>query len=339
MNTTFDNEMHFLDELDLEDDLPSGRLPRLKGLGPQGKPKKKQPAATPAMIANQHDDLRSYAFSYRAGRHEEGWLLDSLGPFYDEQWFEDVLRQVKGGKEASVYLCRGAAASEHALLAAKVYRPRALRNLRKDHLYREGRSRLDSDGIEIVDERMARAMQKRSEFGKKLMHTSWIEHEYRTLRKLHAAGCDVPQPYASAHNAILMDFIGDERTAAPTLHGNRLSKAQAGRLFEQLLHNLDRMLAVQRVHADLSAFNILYWQGELVLIDFPQAINPLRNPNAYLIFQRDLQRACEYFQDQGLQLNPTAIARDLWLRYGYSTDPHVLPASTSDESEADETEA
>jgi RIO kinase 1 len=254
-----------------------------------------------------------------------------LGPFFDEQWIDDVLRQVKGGKEASVYLCRANPSVPTKMIAAKVYRPRSLRNLRKDHLYREGRSRLDPDGLEIIDERMTRAIQRGTDFGKEVMHRSWIEHEFRTLQILHDAGCDVPAPFASDHNAILMDYIGDIEMNAPTLNGIRLEKSEAQILFERVIHNLDMMLTSKRVHGDLSAYNILYWGGEITLIDFPQAINPERNLNAYPIFQRDVKRICEYFDVQGLNTNPDKIAEDLWKTHGYSTAPNIWMSPGDDD--------
>jgi catechol 2,3-dioxygenase-like lactoylglutathione lyase family enzyme len=42
----------------------------------------------------------------------------------------DVLRRVKGGKEANVYCCRTHPSTGVDLLAAKLYRPRMFRNLR-----------------------------------------------------------------------------------------------------------------------------------------------------------------------------------------------------------------
>lgn len=299
----------------------SGNLPR-------------HPRKIESQLYEQFDNLRQYDFTYEASRHEEWWLLDSLGPFYDEQWFDDVLRIVKGGKEASVYLCKANPSHDTKLLAAKVYRPRSLRNLRNDHLYREGRSRLDHNGLVIYKGRQNRAMNKRTDYGQELMHTSWIEHEFRTMKILYQAGCDIPKPYASDHNAIIMDFIGNELMGAPTLNEISPEPSEAHTLFERVIHNLTLMLAHQRVHGDFSAYNILYWNGEITLIDFPQAINPNKNPNAYPIFQRDVIRICEYFATQGVDTNPTKLADDLWAANNYSTAPNILwPADEDDDIE------
>src|SRR3954470_15475281 len=66
--------------------------------------------------------------TYRPARYEAGGVLSSLRPFYDEHQIVDVLAQVKGGKEASVYRCAADPSIGVELLAAKVYRPRQFRN-------------------------------------------------------------------------------------------------------------------------------------------------------------------------------------------------------------------
>jgi len=322
-------DSNLLEDFDWEEEEAVKFFPRIKGL-PQkhiassDRNKSRRLSKHDEDVYAQSDDLRSYDFTYAASRHEAWWLLDSLGPFYDEQWFDDVLQMVKGGKEASVYLCKGNPSTGTRFLAAKVYRPRSLRNLRKDHIYREGRAQLDADGLEIFDDRQNRAILRRTAYGQELMHTSWIEHEFKTLQILHEAGCDVPAPYASDHNAILMDFIGDIRAGAPTLNGINLDRNNALRIFDQVIQNVDLMLSHDRIHGDLSAYNILFWQNEITLIDFPQAINPKQNPNAYPIFLRDITRICDYFSHQGVDPDPENLAEDLWTTHDFSIEPNIL---------------
>jgi RIO kinase 1 len=288
-------------------------------------------------IQEQLDDVREYSFSYKASRHERAWILDSLGLFYETQWFADVVRLVKGGKEASVYQCQTAADSpiKGRFIAAKVYRPRRFRNLRQDYIYREGREELDDSGNVIIDEGMLKAIRQRSEYGRQVMHSSWLEHEYKTMNVLYTAGADIPRPYASGKNAILMDFVGDTEHSAPTLNTIELDSAEARILFEQVLHNVEIMLAHDRVHADLSAYNLLYWQGEIRIIDFPQAIAPRENRNAYSIFERDIQRLCEYFSAQGVMAEYRDLACKLWQANDYRFSPEIHPILLDEEDEKD----
>jgi RIO kinase 1 len=287
-----------------------------------------------ALLA-QRDGAESFDFTYHANRHEQEWLLRSLGAFYEHRWIEDVLRVVKGGKEANVYLCSSGSGVQARYLAAKVYRPRSMRNLKNDHLYREGRENLDSDGNVITDDGQMHAMRKRTSYGQELMHTSWLEHEFNTLKLLHAAKADVPAPYASENNALLMGYVGDEQLAAPTLNSVHLKYDEAHYLYRRLLRNVRIMLSCDRVHGDLSAYNILYWEGKITLIDFPQAISPQQNRSAYRIFERDLVRVSEYFARQGVPVQPRRLAAELWTSYGHSLVPDVHPALLDDQDEQD----
>jgi RIO kinase 1 len=319
-----------LNTADVYDEIPSRRPQKIKK---KDKPRL-SPESTRAELTSQGDNL-DYLFTYNASRHERGWLMGSLGAFYEQAWFVDVLKMVKGGKEASVYLCEAHPNTGTDYLAAKVYRPRMLRNLKNDQIYREGRVNLDSEGREIRDERIAHAMMKKTSFGKQILHTSWIAHEVKTLQTLHNAGCDVPRVYASGNNAILMDYIGDLDLPAPTLSQVHLKRNEAGSLFHRVVSNIELMLANRRIHGDLSAYNILYWDGEITLIDFPQAIDPDDNRSAFRIFERDVIRICEYFLHQGVRCDGHRLARDLWHAQQRRILPEVDPALLNSEDEGD----
>jgi len=274
-------------------------------------------------VQAQDDSRKNFKFTYKAARFEEGWLLNSLGGFYEHKWISDVLKRVKGGKEASVYLCRAGTEVDADLVAVKVYRPRSMRNLKNDHAYREGRDNLDSEGKIVLDDGMQHAMAKRTEYGKNLLHQSWIAYEFTSMQVLKRAGADVPTPYEMAGNAILMGYIGDLDGCAPALSEVSLERFEAEALFERVMRNIEILLANERIHGDLSAYNILFWEGEITLIDFPQVVSPKINRNAYRIFQRDVTRVCEYFIKQGLKVNPPKIAANLWVKHGYKVEPDV----------------
>jgi RIO kinase 1 len=331
------------DLIDMEDNI--GYVPRVKNMNHRkknGKPNDpnlpaiRKQAAARALSQVAANTEEQFKMTYKAALHEGVWLEQSLINFFHHKWFADVVRMVKGGKEASVYLCLGNETTGLDLLAAKVYRPRMVRNLKNDWLYREGRSNLDESGREITNKGMVHAMRKRTEFGRTLLHTSWLEHEYKTLELLKDAGADVPRPLASDSNAILMEYYGDEVMSAPTLNDVSLTRAEARVLFDRVVHNIDLMLAHKRIHADLSAYNILYWEGDIFLIDFPQAINPDENRSAFVIFQRDVARVCEYFQRQGVTSNPRKLAGDLWQRHQEHFVPLIDPKALGEEEDNNE---
>jgi RIO kinase 1 len=286
-------------------------------------------------VGAQDDSSASFKFTYKAARFEAWWLLESLGNFYEHQWISDVLRRLKGGKEASVYLCRPGAAIEAPLVAAKVYRPRSLRNLKNDGEYRTGRADLDESGNVIVDDGALHAMEKRTTYGEELRHQSWIAYEFQTLETLHAAGADVPRPYAMEKNAILMDFIGDFGNAAPTLNSVTLDPAEVKPLFDRLIRNIDLLLSKQRIHGDLSAYNVLYWEGDVTLIDFPQVVPPEGNPAAWTIFQRDVTRICQYFASQGLKRDAHRLATELWTSHGHKLTNAIHPRDLDPDKKED----
>ncbi len=273
---------------------------------------------TISQLAEPLDLEAGFETTYHPSLYERGWLLASLRPFYEDSLITDVLRLAQGGKEASVYCCQAHPATGHELLAAKVYRPRQFRSLRNDKLYREGRQILTEGGrpVRARDQRIIRAIGKKTDFGVQVEHTSWLMHEYVALRDLHAAGADVPAPLAAHDNALIMDYWGDASRSAPTLHGVRLTQEEAPGLFRRILRNVELMLAHQRVHGDLSAYNILYWEGAITLIDFPQVVNSFANPYARELLYRDVTRVCEYFARYGLFPDPDEIAGRLWQRYG-----------------------
>lgn len=309
------NYFEELDDFDL-DEKGRERFPRRNP--------KKLPMSEQVFLSKQDDSRASFKFTYKAARFESWWLLDSLGELYEHQWISDVLRRIKGGKEASVYQCRaGTAIPGGGLAAAKVYRPRMLRNLKNDAAYREGRSDLDAEGRQVINDGDLHAMAKRTAYGEELRHTSWIAYEFTTLQELRAAGADVPEAYAMTKNAILMGYIGNFGTAAPTLSEISLDREEAKSLYERVIRNLQIMLAHGRIHGDLSAYNILYWDGDITLIDFPQVVSPEGNRNAFRMFERDVTRICEYFSKQGVRANPYKLAADLWTENGHKLRQEV----------------
>ena len=253
--------------------------------------------------------------TFTGSRQERLWIRESLGMFYEDCWFTDVLYRVKGGKEATVYCCRAHPSTGLDLLAAKVFRPRIFRAMRNDSLYKIGRPILDSQSKTVYDTRSLRALKNKSGYGRWLDTTSWCHHEYRALVDLHAAGASVPRPLATSTNAILMEYLGDEERGAPILHSVHVDEEEAQVLFDRLIEDVEIMLSCYRVHADLSAYNVLYWEGEGRLIDFPQVIDALRHPEAFALFARDIDRLCRYFTRRGLETDPVGLAFELWARW------------------------
>ena len=231
--------------------------------------------------------------------------------FLDEGLVTKVLRPIKSGKEASVHLCRAnRSTTGEDLVALKAYHPLDRRDFRDESIYR--------DGEWIKERRIRAALDKKTRFGRQVQGAIWVLREWETLRILSDAGAAVPRPIARTQDAILMSFVGDEDDAAPQLHRYRPGPMEAGELFEQLIRQVELLLYRNVIHADLSPFNVLVWEGRVTLIDLPQAVDPRKNRHAEHLLERDVGRLSEHFERLGVRSDPGRIARDLWTAWTFA---------------------
>ena len=129
------------------------------------------------------------------------------------------------------------------------------------------------------------------------------------------AGGDVPEPYTRSDDAILMEWIGTPDAVAPPLRRLRLSQGEARTAYEKLLGNVEIFLSCDRVHGDLSAYNVLYDRGRVCIIDVPQAVDARTSPDAEHLLRRDVENLSHYFARRGIRTNASAFSQDLWRRY------------------------
>lgn len=210
---------------------------------------------------------------------------------------------LKSGKEAEVFLVERVAddGSSH-LLAHKRYRPRypkkgELQELgfskgtiyRADAVYQAGWS---------LKPRERRALDAGSRFGNKLAANMWPYIEKSTLDRAWRAGASVPYAVEQTEDGVLMEYIGSRDGAAPRLASAGLSHDQARDARDQLFDSLRALSGERIVHGDLSAYNLLWWQERLVIIDFPQAVDAFNNPHAPDLLHRDLRNVHEWFEHQ-----------------------------------------
>jgi RIO kinase 1 len=225
--------------------------------------------------------------------------------FLGEGLVTDVVRIIRTGKEASVHLCRAnRSTTGEDLLALKVYHPLNRRDFRDESIYRDG---------EFIKERRIRAaLEKKTRFGRHVQGWLWVNREWETLRALSDSGAPVPRPLAATEEAILMTYVGDAEAAAPQLRSVRPSREEAQDLFEQVMRAIELLLFRNVIHGDLSAYNVLVWEGRATLIDLPQAVDPRKNRHAEAMLQRDVARICEHFARHGVTSSPDLITADLW---------------------------
>ncbi len=230
-----------------------------------------------------------------------------LQQLFEQGRFTELLSELKSGKEATVYLVDGPAG----LMAAKVYADLEVRSFKNDAAYREGRF--------MADERAARAIRGRTRFGLLAQQHSWVAGEYLQLWDLYRAGVPVPKPMIGpemfdinrAGRVVLMELIGNHEAPAPRLSDIRLDAADAADAFGQSVQIAAQLHALGRAHGDLSTFNLLWWQGRVILIDLPQVIMADENPHYREFLQRDISSLCKSFRKLGVQAEPEQVLRQV----------------------------
>jgi len=231
------------------------------------------------------------------------WLNDGHTQVVDE-----VLGLLKTGKEAEVFIVerRTLDSCQRALLAHKRYRPTKIghkgeieelgftraRTFTNDVMYHEGRRFRRS--------REQRAVERMTDYGKRVLAERWPGQELDVLTRAHEAGVTVPYPVAFTGDGMLMQLIGDAAGAAPRLVNARLSADELAGAFDQLVHEMELLTRAGLVHADLSPFNILWWEGRLWLIDFPQAVDLVNNPHGFDLLHHDVMTMCTWFARHGV---------------------------------------
>jgi RIO kinase 1 len=227
-----------------------------------------------------------------------------LQPLAEDGLIDEVLRPLKSGKEADVFVVRAGGA----LRCAKVFKEANVRGFRQAAQYQEGRS--------VRNSRRARAMNKRTRYGQKEQEKAWLNAEVDALYRLSQAGVRVPQPYGFTDGVLLMELITDaEGNVAPRLDGLVLEPAQALEFHDRIIAEIVRMLAAGLIHGDLSEFNVLVDAHGPVIIDLPQAVNAAANNSAAMMLVRDVDRMKRFFGRFAPALRDTEYGKEMWSRY------------------------
>ena len=244
---------------------------------------------------------------------QPAWLIAD-----PEDYVEYDLGPLKTGKEADVFLVeRVAPDGRSCLLAHKRYRPR--RASHKGELEGLGFQRAagfvhDSayrDGRTLGNSRDRRAVARKSRHGRSLVGRDWPDHELEMLERLTDAGVSVPLPVGRTADGLLMQYLGDRSGAAPRLVHARLDRTDVARAADLLMDNLRTMVRAGIVHADLSVFNLLWWQDQVWVIDLPQAADIATNSQALDFLHRDLTNVAKWFTAQGVPLDAEEAFADL----------------------------
>ncbi len=228
-------------------------------------------------------------------------IPEALQVLLDDGIIDEVRRQLKSGKEASVYVVR----CGKEVRCAKVYKDMGTRSFQARAQYQEGRK--------VRGSRQARAMAKSTSYGRKEQESAWKNTEVDALYQLVAAGVRVPQPFGFFSGVLLMELVTDaEGHSAPRLGEVDLAPEQAREFHAFLIRQVVRMLCVGLIHGDLSEFNVLVGPEGPVIIDLPQAVNAAANNNALTMLQRDVGNITETLGRFAPELLETDYANEMW---------------------------
>lgn len=133
---------------------------------------------------------------------------------------------------------------------------------------------------------------------------AWAQKEYVNLVRMQDAGVRVPTPVRVEANVLVMGYIGDETMPAPLLRNVVLDDPDS--VLEDVIENLRAMRKAELVHADLSEYNLLFWDGKVVVIDVGQAV-PLDHPRAAEWFRRDLVNISHFFRRLHVDVTPQSL--------------------------------
>ncbi|ELY88319.1 serine/threonine-protein kinase Rio1 [Natrialba taiwanensis] len=198
------------------------------------------------------------------------------------------------GKEANVYHALG----DDREVAVKVYRINAS-NFRQMRDYLEGDPRFEGLGGKKKDVVLA-----------------WTKKEFANLRRAKKAGVRVPEPIATERNVLVMEYIGNDEGRAKRLGEVHIENPRTA--YEVMREYMRRLYAAGIVHGDLSEYNVVFHEGELVVIDLGQAVT-VHHPNSRDFLERDCENVSSFFSRQGLD----ADADDL---LEFVTDPEPDPS-------------
>jgi RIO kinase 1 len=187
---------------------------------------------------------------------------------------------ISTGKEANVYTALGPEDTE---VAVKVYRINASEFVDMRG-YLDGDPRFRGIGSD-----------------KKKVVLAWVRKEYANLERARKAGVRVPRPIAVERNVLVMEYLGTDEDRAKRLSEVDIENPETA--FEVAREYMRRLYSAGLVHGDFSEYNVVFHEGQLVVLDLGQAVT-VHHPNSREFLERDCENVAAFFGRQGLEVDP-----------------------------------
>ena len=205
--------------------------------------------------------------------------LETLYKLANQGYLDILNGAISTGKEANVLTGIN---DKEEFIAVKIYRI-ATSDFKKMDYYLKGDPRFN---IKTKNKR-------------KIIY-SWVTKEFKNLTRLYNAGVNVPEPYTSSNNVLLIEFIGDEN-GNPAQPVKNQPPENPEEFFNKLLVQLKLFVNEGKlVHGDLSNYNILNQNEEPVIIDVSQSV-VLDNPISRELLERDINTLVREYTKLGVK--------------------------------------
>jgi len=207
--------------------------------------------------------------------------LMSLYDLLNRGIIDEMLGVISAGKESRVYWAK----SREGDLAVKIYLTSSMEFRKSIYQYIVGDPRFE--GVKRETRHMI---------------YTWALKEYKNLEEAYRVGVRVPRPIKAHKNILVMEFLGEDGTPAPLLKDCQLDVDEATRIFNEVLNFIKLLYTkAEIVHADLSEFNMMMWNGKCYFIDFGQAVS-IRHPMAQEFLARDIKNVLRFFSESGVEV-------------------------------------
>jgi RIO kinase 1 len=137
---------------------------------------------------------------------------------------------------------------------------------------------------------------------------AWTRKEFKNLEEMTRAKIRVPLPIAFKRNCLVMEFVGIDGVASPKAKDKPFYNMEEK--YGLICKYLSKMVSKKLIHADLSEYNILNKDEEMVIIDVGQGVSTM-HPKAEEFFKRDVLNISKWFSKNGVDTNFEKMYEDI----------------------------